>query len=261
MPRKSRNNVKRQQLEHLEMSLVLNGKAIDEKGSKKKHWSIHDLKSIRPLNYAQEELFHAWFNGFNILAHGSAGTGKTYIGLYLALSEILREQSSLKRLIICRSAVPTRDLGFLPGTFDEKISVYEAPYRDILCDIVGKSSSYDDMKEARIIEFMPTSFLRGLTWDDSVVIVDEIQSMTFHEINSIITRLGKNSKIMLLGDLAQNDLIYRKGESSGMGQLLKVMEQMTDDFAIIPFNHNDIVRSGLCKSWIIACESLISVAA
>lgn len=239
--------------QRLTKALVENGKAM-ELGPKKKHWTNHDIKNIRPLTPAQEDMFHAFFNNFHICAHGTAGTGKTFLSLYLAFSELFKHDSTIDHIIIVRSAVMTRDLGFMPGDLDEKVSFYEMPYRDMCASLFGRYSSYDDMKEAGKILFLTTSFIRGLTWDNAIVIVDEGQNLSFHEINSIMTRLGENSRIIVTGDILQTDL--RKGSSSertGMDKFIKIIKRMKE-FTTIEFTQQDIVRSKFVKSWICACE-------
>ena len=233
----------------LEEALLQNGSA-KRHGPKRKTWSVHDLKTIKPLTPSQEELFHAWFNYDHICAVGTAGTGKTYLAFYLALSEILAPQSPQDKIVLVRSVVPTREVGFLPGDLAEKVSVYESPYKDICSDLIGRPSTYDDMKDAGIIHFMPTSFVRGLTWDDAIVIVEECQNMSFHEINSIVTRLGKNSRIIFTGDTKQTDL---RPVECGMEQMLKTVNNI-ESFGTVEFNHHDIVRSDIVRSWIIAAE-------
>jgi len=246
---KARRN-SRTEIESLSLALSLNGKAQEE-GPRRKHWNQHDLKTIKPLTDSQEDLFHSWYNNKNICAYGSAGTGKTFLALYLALSEVLKRQQS--RIIIVRSAVPTRDVGFLPGTLEEKTALYELPYHDILAELVGRNSTYADMKEAGLIEFVSTSFIRGLTWDNAVIVIDEGENMTFHEIDSIMTRVGENTRIIFTGDLKQTDLDGKKGNTSGMGDALRVFDKM-EQFDSIAFNKYDIVRSDFVKSWIIASE-------
>lgn len=246
---KQRRGCRNRELQFLEDALHNNGVAQLD-GPRKKKWSVHDLKTIKPLTRNQEDMFHEWYNNDHICAYGTAGTGKTYLGLYLALTEVFNASTPQDKIIIVRSVVPTRDVGFLPGDLDEKISVYESPYRDICAELVGRDSTYDDMKYAGLIEFMSTSFIRGLTWDNAVVIIDEGQNMSFHEINSIMTRLGENTRLIFTGDLAQSDL---RASQTGMGQFVKIIEGMKD-FGTVQFNHHDIVRSSIVKSWIIASE-------
>lgn len=237
----------------LTQALYLNGKAMQE-GPKRKSWSRHDLKHIRPLTPTQEEMFQDFMNGNNIVAHGSAGTGKSYIALFLALNEYLRHDSTIERIIIVRSAVPTRELGFLPGTLQEKTALYELPYKDIFADLLGRFSTYEDMKEANIVQFCTTSFIRGLTWDNTIVVVDEAQNMTWGEFDSIITRLGDNSRFIICGDHShQCDL--KKGEQSCFANLLKLASKLPNVSSIL-FTPHDIVRSQFVKSWIIEREAM-----
>lgn len=235
-------------------SLALNHQAIAE-GPQKKHWTSHDLRTVRPLTPAQEEMFHDFFAGKNICAHGSAGTGKTYVALWLACNELVRKDSDIRRIIIVRSAVPGRDVGFVPGTLEEKVALYEVPYRDMFHDFFGRWSSYEDMKEAHLVEFTTTSFIRGVTWDDAIVVVDEGQNMTFHEINTIMTRIGENSRIIFTGDLPQTDLRKTKFDCSGMADFVTVASQMSS-FSTVKFTYHDIVRSAFVKEWIIASEQV-----
>jgi phosphate starvation-inducible PhoH-like protein len=255
MSKKSRGNTKSRvrEVEFLHNALMANGQAQLE-GPKKKTWSIRDLKHIKPKNPAQEELYHGWYNGKHLVAHGSAGSGKTFVAFYLALQEILEQRN--QRIIIVRSAVSTRDIGFLPGSLEEKTALYELPYHDICYELMGRKSTYQDMKDAGVIEFMTTSFVRGLTWDNAVVIVEEGQNMTFHEINSIMTRIGENSRIIFTGDTKQTDLDGKKLGFEGMTHALKVIKGL-DAFATVEFTKHDIVRSAFCKQWIIACENFI----
>jgi len=248
---KKKASRRKDEIKFLGEALSHNGTA-KRNGPKPKTWSKHNLKTIKPLTPSQEDLFHAFYNSDHICAHGTAGTGKTYIAFYLSLAEILNPKTPQNRIIVVRSVVPTRDIGFLPGDLNEKIAVYETPYKDICAELIGRPSSYEDMKEAGLIQFMPTSFVRGLTWDDAIVIVDECQNMNFHEINSIVTRLGQNSRIIFTGDTGQTDL---RPIECGMDQLLKVANNV-QTFAMIEFNHNDIVRSEIVKSWIIAAEEV-----
>jgi phosphate starvation-inducible protein PhoH and related proteins len=220
---------------------------------KRKTWSVHDLKSIRAKTDAQTEMLEEWFSGNNICASGSAGTGKSFLAMYMGLAAMLDEESVIDRLIIVRSAVTTREVGFLPGTLEEKQSVYEQPYKDIASVLLGRDASYIDMKEAGKIEFMLTSHVRGLTWNDAVIIIDEAQNMTMHELSSVITRLGHNSRIIIIGDTKQTDL-NRKGEHEGLSTAMSVMRDVKG-ISLITFTADDIVRSGFVRSWIRACEA------
>jgi len=237
----------------LEQALVSNGRAI-ETGPKRKTWTRHDLKVLKPVTPPLREMYEAFFNGDNIAAHGSAGTGKTMGAIWLAMNEILNPDTDAERLIIVRSAVPAREIGHLPGTDEEKMAVYEKPYVNIFKELFGRTSTYEDMKEAEIVQFESTSFARGLTWDNAIVVVDEGQNMNWEEINTIMTRLGKNSRVIFAGDLPQKDL-RKKGDESGFPKALRVMER-TGNFASILFTKYDILRSGFVKAWIIAAEDI-----
>lgn len=244
---------KRDNVYDFEEALIANAQA-KEQGPKRKSWSVHDLKAVKPLTPTQTEMFHDFFEGHHICAHGSAGTGKTYVAIYLALTEVLNRNTAPDRIIIIRSAVPTRDQGFLPGTLEEKCEPYEAPYRDIFADLLGKANSYENMKDAGVVHFTTTSHIRGLTWDNAVVVVDEIQNMTWAEIDSIVTRVGQNTRLILCGDsMHQQDLTG--GERSGFAQMLCIIKQMKA-FSEISFMHYDIVRSDFVKQWIITRDNL-----
>lgn len=250
---KKRKHNRDAQIIDLAEALVNNGRAMHE-GPKRKTWTKHDLNHIKPLTVMQEEMFRAFLEGKNIVAHGSAGTGKTFIAIYLALNELFHGQG-INKIILVRSAVPTRDMGFMKGTLEEKESLYEFPYAEMFAELIGRKNSYEDMKDADVVRFCTTSYVRGLTWNNAVVIVDEVQNMNFHEINSIVTRLGDDSRIILVGDLNQNDLHNRRNEQSGIDRLIKITEQMPA-FHNVKFTKHDIVRSAFVKSWICACEDM-----
>lgn len=236
----------------LEQALVANGKAYRE-GPRRKTWTRHDLKHIKPLTPPQREMLHDYIEGRNVIAHGSAGTGKTFIALYLALNDVLSPDTEVDRIIIVRSAVPTREVGFTPGTLEEKAAIYEAPYGPMFAELLGRKNTYDDMKDTGLVDFQTTSFIRGVTWDNAVVVVDEVQSMTFHEINTIMTRLGNNSRIIVCGDLPQTDL-RKKHEVTGMDKMLRIAERMENRFSSVKFTQQDIVRGEFVKAWICASE-------
>lgn len=239
----------------LSQALVNNSKAWEE-GPKRKKWTLHDLRTIRPLTTAQEDMFHAFINNYDVCGFGTAGTGKSFLALYLALSEILNEKTDAKRIIIVRSTVATREVGHLKGSLEDKLAPHEAAYHDILHELIGKASTYQDMKDAGLIEFHSTSFLRGLTWNDAIIIFDEIQNCNDEEIDSVMTRVGEGSRVFALGDVRQNDLKYSRKETSGMPWFLKVVENMPE-FSMVQFTVHDVVRGPFVKSWIQATESII----
>lgn len=246
---------KKQELEMLTEAFVKNGIAMAE-DRKRKSWSIHDLQTIKPLNEPQRQMFESYFSGNNIIANGSAGTGKTLAGMFLALTDVLSKNSPQKKLIIVRSAVASREIGHLPGTVDEKLAPYEAPYRDIVTFLVGSPNTYDDMKEAGVIDFQPTSHLRGLNWDEAVILVDEVQNLNFHEVNTVMTRVGVDSSIILIGDQIQTDLYKSHQDQSGMQKFLTVASRMPNLEEVI-FTKADILRSDFVKSWICALEEAV----
>jgi phosphate starvation-inducible protein PhoH len=253
MARKTRTK-KDRQLDFLTETMTNNGKAVTE-GPKKKTFSIHDLKKVKPLTHTQRSLIESYMMGNHTVANGSAGTGKSYLSLFLALNDLLHPETQIKRVIIVRSAVATRAIGHLPGDEKEKAAVYEAPYQDIVGDLMNKRTAYEDMKLIGLIEFQLTSFVRSVTWDNAVIVIDEAQSMTFHELNSVITRLGQNSKLLICGDMAQNDLVVSKYDQTGFDKMLRVAARM-DSMDIHTFTRDDIVRSPFVKSWICACEDV-----
>ena len=201
------------------------------------------LKNVFPKTINQEKAFDLYNKDYNLLLHGLAGTGKTYISLYLALSDIINGYTDHTNLTLVRSVVPTRDMGFLPGTEKEKSKVYEAPYMNICNDIFGRGDAYDILKGKNIIKFVTTSYIRGITLDDSIVLVDEAQ-------NLIITRLGDNSRIMFCGDFRQSDLI-RDDERKGLLTFMRILATI-DEFKTVEFVEDDIVRSKLVKEYIIS---------
>lgn len=187
-----------------------------------------------------------------MLLHGVAGSGKTFIAMYHALKEILERQSGLRKLIIVRSAVPSRDIGHLPGDEKEKSEVYMIPYVDICASLFPrfKEQAWARLSEQKSVEFMITSHVRGLTLDDAIVIVDEAQNMTDMELNSIMTRAGEHTKMIFCGDFRQTDL-SRSHDMSGLKKFVSIVERM-QSFRIVEFTVEDIVRSALCKEYIIA---------
>lgn len=212
------------------------------------------LQPLVPLTQKQQEMFEIFLGTEQqLLAIGSAGTGKTAVALYLALKDIIITKNH-KRIIILRSPMSVNSQGFLPGTLEEKEAVYERPYIDIVNWLFDHNDAYAELKEAGIIQFMTTSYIRGLTWNDSIIIADEAQNMLWEEINTIATRIGNYSRILFLGDAKQDDIkVSKRYQESGIEKLLKVSQSMKQ-FSVIEFMPCDIVRNDLVKSWIIACE-------
>lgn len=219
----------------------------------KKKWHVKDLANVQARTDAQHLMFRAAEEDLNMIASGTAGTGKTYLAMYLGLRAVLNEQSPYKKLRIVRSAVDTRDIGFKPGTEAEKVSGYEAPYRSICSELIGRWSTYDDMKDAHLIDFTVTSDIRGSTWNNTIVVMDELANFNFHEIDTVVTRAGKNTRIIMTGDVKQTDLLKSNRDKSGMPQLIKVHEKLKT-FKMITFKKEDIVRSALVREWIEAVE-------
>jgi phosphate starvation-inducible PhoH-like protein len=216
-----------------------------------------ELKEIYPLTENQKRAFSSYKEGKNLILHGIAGTGKSFISLYLALNEILNEDPENKKydnITLIRSVVPTRDMGFLPGKPKEKSEVYEAPYTAICSELFGRKDAYTVLKQRNDIEFITTSFIRGVTLNNTIIIVDEIANMTLHELDSVITRVGKNCKIIFCGDFRQSDFT-KEYEKSGLLKFMEITKRMKA-FDFIDFVEEDIVRSGLVKSYIIEKDKL-----
>ena len=214
------------------------------------------LLDIKPLTDSQQKVFDAWDKAKNLFLFGCAGTGKSFITIYLALRDILDEKTPYDKLYIVRSLVPTREIGFLPGDHEDKANLYQIPYKNMvrfmfeMPDDPSFEMLYANLKAQDTISFWSTSFIRGTTIDNSIVLVDESENLNFHELDSIITRLGVNSKIVFAGDAAQTDLT-KAHEKTGIMDFKKIIDDM-DEFASIEFNVQDIVRSGLVKSYLIS---------
>ena len=204
-----------------------------------------ELREIEPLTRNQLKAFESTKN---LVLHGLAGTGKTFISSYLAYDDMTK--GDYQKLVIIRSAVPTRDIGFLPGTEKEKASVYEEPYIDIAIDLSQRGDAYEILKNKGMVYFMTTSFIRGITLRDAVIMVDECQNMSFHELDSIITRIGENCRVIFCGDFRQADL-----KANGLQDFIRVLKMM-DRFTFIEYEVEDIVRSDFVKQYIIAKNEL-----
>lgn len=213
---------------------------------------IDDLKTFDPLTDHQKQFFDAYKRGdYFIALHGVAGTGKTFIALYKALEEVLDKSNPFNKIIIVRSAVQSREIGHLPGDASEKMEIYEQPYRQICETLFGRRDAYQRLDEQGHISFISTSFIRGMTWDDAIIIVDECQNLSWEEIHTCMTRVGYRSKIIWCGDYRQTDLNKKKNDLSGLNKFLDIASLM-DSHTRIEFTVSDIVRSSLVKDWIVA---------
>jgi len=212
---------------------------------------LEHLTKLSPLTKAQKNVFSSYKEGFNLVLSGSAGTGKTFISTYLALEEIMLKEEKQK-LIIVRSAVPTRDMGFLPGTLEEKEEAYKAPYKAIVTQLFEDSDAWKKLELAKRVEFLTTSFLRGITLTDCIVLIDESQNCNYHELCSIITRLGNNTRLIMCGDYYQSDF-SKQTDKDGLEKFTKILTNMKL-FDHVEFTWEDIVRSGLVRDFIMTKE-------
>ena len=223
---------------------------------RRKPINVEMMKDIDPLTENQKKLFSSYEANKNLVAYGAAGTGKTFITLYNALQDVLDERTPYEKIYIVRSLVATREIGFLPGDHEDKSSLYQIPYKNMvkymfeMPDDASFEMLYANLKTQDTISFWSTSFIRGTTLDNAILIVDEFQNLNFHELDSIITRVGENSKIMFCGDATQSDLI-KTNEKNGIIDFMRILRIMPS-FDIIEFGAEDIVRSGLCKEYILS---------
>jgi predicted ribonuclease YlaK len=223
---------------------------------RKKPINLDIMKTIEPLTDNQEALFKQYKLEQNIVAYGAAGTGKTFITLYNALRDVLNEKTPYEKIYLVRSLVATREIGFLPGDHEDKSSLYQIPYKNMvkymfeMPDDSAFEMLYGNLKTQGTISFWSTSFIRGTTLDNAIIIVDEFQNLNFHELDSIITRVGENSKIMFCGDATQSDLV-KTNERNGIVDFMRILRVMPS-MSMIEFGVEDIVRSGLCKEYLVA---------
>ena len=223
--------------------------------AKNKEITFNQLSTIKPVTDSQKIVFDSWKNGLNQFLFGCAGTGKTFVSLYLALSEVLRNETPYDKVIMVRSLIPTREIGFLPGDEEDKAALYQVPYSNMMQFMFEQpneqafESLYNRIKAQGSYYFLSTSFLRGLTFDNSIIIVDECQNLNFHELDTIITRVGQDSKIVFCGDFSQTDLT-RTNERNGLMDFLQILQEM-EEFNCVEFNIGDIVRSGFVRNYLI----------
>ena len=223
---------------------------------RKKPINTDMMRDIEPLTDNQKKLFESYKNGKNLVAYGAAGTGKTFITLFNALQEVLDPSTPYDKIYIVRSLVATREIGFLPGDHEDKSSLYQIPYKNMVKYMFEMPSDadfqmlYGNLKGQDTIDFWSTSFIRGTTLDRAVIIVDEFQNLNYHELDSIMTRVGADTKIMFCGDATQTDLI-KQNERNGIHDFMRILRIMPS-LSIIEFGVEDIVRSGLCKEYLLA---------
>lgn len=215
---------------------------------------LEDLIKVEPITSNQELVFKSFERGNHTILSGSAGTGKTFLALYLSLQEVLDRETEFDKLIIIRSIVPTRDIGFLPGTEDEKKEAYTAPYRIITNELFSHPESWDRLVQSKMVEFESTSFIRGTTFNNAVIVVDEMQNLSGHELDSVITRVGRNCRFIMCGDYYQTDFEKEK-DKNGILKFMNIIDELTK-FDIIEFDWKDIVRSDLVRDYIMTKERL-----
>jgi len=223
--------------------------------AKQKDITYNQLSNVKPVTDSQKLVFESWKQGLNQFLFGCAGTGKTFISLYLALQDVLKNDTPYDKVIVVRSLIPTREIGFLPGDEEDKAALYQVPYSNMMQFMFEQpneqafSMLYDRLKAQGSFYFLSTSFLRGLTFDNSIIIVDECQNLNFHELDTIITRVGQDSKIVFCGDFGQSDLT-RLNEKNGLMNFLQILQEMKE-FNCTEFTIGDIVRSGFVRSYLI----------
>lgn len=216
---------------------------------------IDHMVTVKPITENQKKAFDAYKKGKNLFLYGAAGTGKTFISLYLAMQEVLDNRTPYETVYLVRSAVPTREIGFLPGDEEDKTALFQVPYQNMVKFMFEQPNEtafmnlYDRLKNQGSLFFLTTSFLRGITLDNAIIIVDECQNLNFHELDSITTRVGQDSKIIFCGDVMQTDL-QKQYEKEGIVTFMKILEAM-NEFENIEFNIGDIVRSGFVKNYLI----------
>ena len=223
---------------------------------RKKPINTDMMRDIEPLTPNQQSLFDAYKQDKNLVAYGCAGTGKTFITLYNALRDVLDETTPYEKIYIVRSLVATREIGFLPGDHEDKSTLYQLPYKAMVKYMFEMRTDadfqmlYGNLKAQDTIDFWSTSFIRGTTFDNAVIIVDEFENLNYHELDSIMTRVGQDSKIMFCGDSTQSDLT-RENERNGIVDFMRILRLM-ESVEIVEFGVEDIVRSGIVKEYILA---------
>ncbi len=234
-----------------------------QRGKTKRRAPINSslMVPIEPLTENQMRIFDAWNEGKHLFIYGAAGTGKTFVALYNALKSCLKETPDYENVYIVRSLVATREIGFLPGDHEDKSSLYQIPYKNMVKYMFEMGSDqefdtlYGSLKAQETIKFWSTSFLRGVTLDNAVIIIDEMQNLNFHELDSIITRVGENTRIVFCGDAMQSDLT-KTNEKNGIHDFMRILEAMEEDFTLVEMGVDDICRSGLVRNYLVAKQQI-----
>ena len=222
---------------------------------KNKEINASNLVTIKPITDNQKIVFESWKKGQNQFLYGPAGTGKTFCALYLAMQDVMNLQTPYEKVVLVRSLIPTREIGFLPGDEDDKSALYQIPYQNMVQFIFEQPNEqsfnnlYDRLKGQGSLHFLSTSFLRGLTMDNAIIIVDECQNMNFHELDTITTRVGQDAKIVFCGDFDQTDL-QKQNEKNGLHDFFRILDEM-EEFNCTEFTIGDIVRSGFVRNYLI----------
>lgn len=204
-------------------------------------------KPIVALNDNQGFHKGALFNDPFVVAIGSAGTGKTYLSACVA-AEIFK-QKGCKKLILTRPNVEVgRGFGFLPGSLDEKYAPFLEPFKKALIERLGSGKFECDIKKS--ILPVPLQFMRGETFDDSIILLDEAQNITVNEAKMFVTRIGINSRVFISGDSKQCDLNLRPGEENGLQWIVRKLRENNSPYEIIEYTQADCVRSGIAKEWL-----------
>ena len=244
-----------EKLAYAEDVFDLDGHLVSSKKDRKRkithNKEMLKVRHITPMTWAQTDMIEGYARGANIVAVGSAGTGKSFIASYLALNSLFTKEA--EKIVVVRSAVATRDMGFLPGNIQEKSEVFSIPYKQIFNDLCENGTAWDILTKKNMVEFITTSYVRGITLENSIVIIDEFQSMTAHELYSVMTRLGKGSRLIICGDTKQTDLDGRKDKSC-YDWFMGVTAKMSNWFHLTTFISSDIVRSDFVKALIMATE-------
>lgn len=214
---------------------------------------LENLQKFEAKTQNQLNAKQAWDKGYNLVLSGSAGTGKTFLGLRLALESVLDKSSEYEKVVIVRSIVPTRDIGFLPG-LEEKLDPYKVPYIGICAEVFKTEEAWTKLESSKKVEFIPTSFIRGQTFNNAIVVIDEMQNLNFHELDSVITRIGQNCKFIMAGDYYQSDFV-KENDKSGILKFMSIVEAL-NQFEVIEFTWKDIVRSDFVRDYIMTKEML-----